>query len=190
MIIGLVAKKGFGKTTASNILKKHWGDEMVQINFKDGLIAELKQNFPDLLREIEEQEFINRFARCDMSLKYGIDLFAEKPPLIRALMQNYGTEVRRRDNPNYWVNKWIDKAMLINRNIVVDDVRFNNEAEAVKVGSGILIRLNRTDLQSTDTHQSETEQDNIKCDYEITLGANEQDKLEEELLRIIKNHGN
>ena len=49
MIIGLCGYKGSGKTTACNIIKKHL-DDVVQINFKDALIEEIKEKFPDLLR--------------------------------------------------------------------------------------------------------------------------------------------
>lgn len=171
MIIGFVSPKQYGKTTACNILKKYWGDDVTQINFKDGLVNELKQNFPDLLSEIGK-------------VHDPATLFTEKPPLIRALMQNYGTEVRRNDNENYWVDKW-KNTKVDTPHIIVDDVRFLNEAQAIKDSGGILIRLNRHDMTSADTHLSETEQRFISCDYIITVGEGEFEELEKQLTSII-----
>jgi ABC-type dipeptide/oligopeptide/nickel transport system ATPase component len=190
MIIGLVGYKGSGKTTACNIIKKHL-DDVVQINFKDALIEEIKEKFPDLLEAIRENEEAWSFeygSDFDWSID---DLFIVKPPLVRTLLQNYGTNVRRADDPNYWVSKWSNKVgfglthCYKVDNILTDDVRFLNESRAVKEAGGILIRLERTDLEQTDTHQSETEQKEIECDYTITCGAGELDKLEAELVKIL-----
>lgn len=186
MLVSFVAPKQFGKSTACSILKKHWGDDVAQINFKDGLIAEIKQNFPDLLREISSKHYA---FKKDEVLTGGdaIDsLFVSKPPLIRTLMQNYGTEVRRKENPRHWTDKYQDMVGKSQAtHIMTDDCRFINEAETIKNYGGILIRLNRTDKVNTDTHQSETEQFEIKCDYEITCAEGEFDKLERELLAIV-----
>lgn len=202
-IIGLVGYKGSGKTTACNIIKKHL-DNVVQINFKDALVQELKDNFPDLLCEIaqgmpqdcvpEEQEpFHDNGANYQpgyicTSPSFD-DLFTLKPPLVRTLMQNYGTNVRRADESHYWVNEWIEKILDHREStILVDDVRFLNEAGTVQGYGGTLIRLERTDLEATDTHLSETEQQQIECDYTISVGQGELDKLEAELVKILNVH--
>jgi hypothetical protein len=106
---------------------------------------------------------------------------------MRALMINYGTEVRRKENPDYWVNQWMYFAEdNYNKNIVVDDCRFLNEAKAIKHLDGILIRIVRTDITTGGDHQSETEQLGIEADYTITVNAGEQDKLYAELDAIMK----
>ena len=181
MLIGLVGYKGSGKTTACNIIKKHL-DDVVQLNFKDALIEELIANFPELLLEIaliygyiQEGEELTRDV---------IDLmFAEKKPLVRALMKNYGTDVRRKEDPDYWVRQWMDARK--GTYTLTDDVRFRNEAQTIKIYGGILIRLERTDLEATDQHLTETEQREIECDYTISVGKGELDKLEEELITIL-----
>lgn len=184
-LIAFVAPKEYGKTTACNILKEYYGsDNVVQVNFKDGLIAELKQNFPDLLRAIynAEQELYSYPPE-------SIDgLFINKSPLVRTLMQNYGTEVRRKDRETYWIDKWsvntFIASMIKNKIVLTDDCRFLNEAKAIKEAGGVLIRLNRTDKTNTDTHPSEQEQKDIVCDYEITVGEGEIDILKEKLIKI------
>ena len=185
MLIAFVAPKQYGKSTACNILKQYWGDDVVQINFKDALINELKHNFPDLLQEVLRKENEWRFECGEAEITID-DLFIIKPPLIRTLMQNYGTEVRRGDKDSYWVDQWAGAlASSTAEYILTDDVRFINEAQEIKENGGILIRLNRTDKTSTDTHSSETEQAGIKCDYTITVGEGEFTELEYQLKLIV-----
>lgn len=178
-IIGLVGFKQSGKSTAASYLEENYG--FARLNFKDGLIAEIKQNFPDLLREIKQQwihDMLRGGATFDV---YDYDLFQWKPPLIRALMQNYGTEVVRKQNPDHWVLQWklamIDLVLNGQRNIVVDDTRFINESKAIKAANGILIRLVRTDITTGGDHRSETEQLEIVPDHTITVGPGEHEKL-------------
>lgn len=178
MIIGLVGLAGSGKSTAAQYISEKYG--YMRLNFKDGLVREIRQNFQSLLEELVEIYYY----------KDGVftvdDLFRSKPPAMRKLMQAYGTEVRRRDDIDYWVNQW--KAVAYSepvRNIVTDDVRFLNEAEAVKDAGGKIIRIVRTDITEALSHSSETEQFNIVHDYEIAVGPGEHDKLYEEIDKII-----
>lgn len=172
MIIGFIGLKGSGKTTACNIIKRNIG--AFQHNFKDALVAEIKRNFPDLLNELSN------------IYRMGIDdLFKFKPPAMRYLMQNYGTEVRRGDIESYWVIEWLEN-LPNNLIVLVDDVRFLNEAHAVKTNNGTLIRLVREDIENTDNHQSEVEQDVIVADFTIKTKEGEEDVLEEKLMEIIK----
>ena len=175
MIIGLVGFKQSGKSTAAKYLEEKYG--FVRHNFKDALIAELKQNFPDLLNAIANttQEYIKPEDRVDITDL----LFEMKPPLIRTLMQNYGTDVRRKDNPHYWTTAWM---MGVAKhfeeeeyNIVVDDVRFMNEANTIRSFGSLLsvpyeqkiIRIMREDITTGGDHQSETEQLAIEADHTI-----------------------
>jgi hypothetical protein len=183
-IIGLVGFKQSGKTTAANYLETKG---YVRVNFKDGLIAEIKQNFPDLLRAIADTEYTEHFGGQINAL------FETKPPLVRALLQNYGTEVRRKDDPDYWVKQYIDElediATLGVEKIVTDDVRFINEAwaiKSVKNNGGTIIRLVRTDITSGGDHRSETEQLQIEADHTIEVGPGEHDKLYVELDKIVR----
>lgn len=201
MIIAFVGFKQVGKTTASQYLIDKYS--FVRHNFKDALIAEIKEKFPDLLRQIAKESPRERllFKTGDVELTNGSiipidathltvdELFTHKPPLMRALMQNYGTEVRRGDDDYYWTNRWRLKGAEYYRegkSVVVDDVRFLNEAEAVKVQQGIIIRLTRPDLPTGGAHRSETEQLQIEADYTIECEAGDFEKLYKELDEIVK----
>jgi hypothetical protein len=184
-IIGLVGFKHSGKSTAATHLEQKYG--FVRHNFKDALIEELKEKFPDLLREIKQQ-WVNEMIRSGATFDvYNYDLFEWKPPLMRALMQNYGTEVRRKDDPDYWVKEW-GKKSFSGHNIVCDDVRFLNEAQAVRDLGGIIIRLVRTDITTGGEHVSETEQLQIPADHTITVGPGEHEKLYTALDTIMQNY--
>ena len=158
-IIGLVGFKQVGKSTAAKYLEKNYG--FTRHNFKDALVQELKDNFPDLLTQIV-------IAGRDLGFKAmnWNELLEEKPPLMRALLQNYGTDVRRKDNPHYWTGQW-GQALFPIRDTVADDVRFLNEAEAIQREGGIIIRLVRSDILTGGTHVSETEQLEIVADHTI-----------------------
>ena len=178
-IIGLVGFKQVGKSTAAKYLEEKYG--FTRHNFKDALVQELKDNFPDLLEKICVNESRTRITRDVVTVD---KLFQEKPPLMRALMQNYGTDVRRKDSPNYWTQQWV-KNLDIGKT-VVDDVRFLNEAEAVKLGGGIIIRLTRSDIETGGTHLSETEQLEIVADHTIECDPGDHEALYRALDDIIK----
>lgn len=59
---------------------------------------------------------------------------------IRVALQILGTEIRRKQNENYWVDAFhthLPEADFV----LVTDVRFPNEADSIKDRSGIVIRL-------------------------------------------------
>jgi len=157
MIIGLSGYKQSGKTTLANRLATRG---FKKVSFKDGLIAEMMDTLPDVLR-----------AMC---YEYGTSLdklFKDKPIVMRALMQNYGTNLRRNEDNDYWVNIWKESVSNTKGNIVVDDVRFKNEAQAVKDAGGILIRVIKEGQVNTDPHQSEVE--HLELEYDFTISAPE-----------------
>lgn len=185
MIIGLVGFKQVGKSTAAKYLEEKYGAG--RCNMKDQLVAEMKQNFPDLLQAILNQYPQNvGFDSEPMSVDY---LFEAKPALMRALMQNYGTEVRRKDDANYWCDRWFESVNKLDEKIVVvDDVRFMNEADYVKKFKSIIIRLERGDVSSGGTHASETEQLKIPAEYTITCDKGDFEHLYSEIDKIMSKH--
>lgn len=204
MIIGLAGYKGSGKSTVAQYLEREHGFK--RVNFKDSLVQEMKDRLPDSLREMV-QVLSSRYRQItegilpqdnethvitDEEMDKMVDnLFTVKPPPMRALMQNYGTEIRRRDDNNYWVNQWIDRITGIDGNIVTDDVRFENELSAIKNTGGVLIRIIRDDISSGGTHISETEQEKFIADFTIAAGEGNLDDVYrqvESILTIIKSN--
>ena len=189
MIIGLTGKARSGKTTMADYLCKEHG--FIKINFKDALVQEMKENFPDLLKEIGYTvDMFNQYATGIGESTPVSELFDTKPPLMRALMQNYGTDVRRKDDDKYWVQKWADKVgrTVEETNVVVDDCRFLNEADAVKLMGGEIVKVKRTDIIDTGNHQSEIEMDLINQDWLIECKKGDLDSLYKEADALVKNY--
>lgn len=179
MIVGFVGFKQVGKSTAAQYLHDKYG--FARVNFKDALVREVCTNFPNLVHEIitiMEKEYWE-------GKPWTVErLIAEKPPLFRALLQNYGTEVRRHDNENYWVSQW-KVATYKDTDIVVDDVRFINEALAVRSRGGILVRLTRPDLTTGGTHASEVAQTQIVVDHTIDCALGDKGTIYKALDNVI-----
>jgi len=186
MIIGFIGYMGSGKTVAADYLVEKKG--YTKINFKDALVAEMKKNFPDLMGEIIEM--MNTLHWDGQDLWTVEKLFRDKPPIFRAFMQNYGTEVRRGDNDHYWTRLWAEVAATVidieAGDVVTDDVRFKNEAQTIKNAGGILVRIVREDVQRAGNHASEVEMEGYPADYTITAGKGEFEKLYSEIDSIIK----
>lgn len=189
MIIALTGYKQSGKSVASKYLQEKYN--FTPHNFKDGLIKELKQNFPDLLQCIIETQENEDSSNVDLGNKPEIKpwtlerLFEEKPPLIRAFMKNYGTEFRKQEKPNYWTTQWLNNMPEV-ENIVVDDCRFVEDGAVVERCDGIIIRIKKIGQVNTDTHQTESEIDSIPADYTIEAIQGDHAKIHNDLDKIIQ----
>jgi uridine kinase len=184
MILGFTGKAGSGKSTACAHLLFKSDRPRVKVNFKDALVAEIKKNFAPLLDTIAGMEGMFRLMNNG---EYKVDqLFVDKPPLMRKLLQCYGTEVRRGDDPDYWIKKWKSKVAYTKEDVLVDDVRFLNEAEAVRDMGGVIIRIIRKDITDTGSHQSEQEMDQIQPDYTIVAEKDGQAEVYRQVDEIIR----
>jgi len=141
MIIGISSKIGCGKTTLSNMfLKRH--PEYDRIGFADVVKEECSRifNYPIEWNYSEEGKEISVFN----------ELLPVKSMTVREVLQWWGTDVCRAKDPDYWVNKMQEKALTVYMKdplvdvpkIIIDDVRFINEAEWVKSKGGKIVRLN------------------------------------------------
>lgn len=75
----------------------------------------------------------------------------------RILMQTLGTEWGRKINPDCWLNVWRSQLPQTGL-VVVPDVRFENEAQAIRDLGGILIHVTRpvtADMLEVPAHASE-----------------------------------
>lgn len=175
MIIAFIGYKQSGKSTASKYLQEKYGFK--PHNFKDALIEEIKTYFPDFIKK-----------ECELYNCTPEELFEKKPGHIRQLMQNFGTELRRKEHPQYWVAKWVQyDPIKNNQNTVVDDCRFLNETETVKACGGTIIKIIRTGQENTDPHQSEQEFNQITPDYTIEVATGEQELLYKKINEIYAN---
>lgn len=110
---------------------------------------------------------------------------------IRQLLQKFGTEVGRNISPDIWVDSLLGeynkaKSGDLEEDWIITDVRFQNEANAVREAGGILLRLNRN-TSFKDTHQSEIDLDNYdKFDYIIDNNGTLEELIDKVLIFMSK----
>jgi len=130
-LIGISGYARSGKDTfyqrSAEILSKN-DKKSVRLAFADAL----KQELDDLL-----------------VTHLGISAFTEEDKekkLIRPLLVTYGTELRRKLNPNCWIET-IQSNVIDHLNdgsyVFVTDVRFENEAQWIRMNGGTLINVIR-----------------------------------------------
>lgn len=155
MILGLSGKKGTGKTLAADYLVRDAGFTKV--------------SFASKLKELSKQLF--HFSQADLYGETKETPFKEYDWTPRDFMIKLGHFARYYE-PNYWI-KSVD---LSARRVVIDDMRFINEAEFLKTKGAKLIRIERYESQNpykTDsTDASECELDNYAFDHTIEKQMN------------------
>jgi len=150
MIIGFCGKAGCGKSTAAKYLVEQYG--FTEVSFAAILknmlaVAGLPEpsNRDDKEKNVEGFNFTWREAA-----------------------QRLGTEYGRALDENIWVKLTMAKLDL-NRDYVFSDVRFDNEAQAIRNagGSNILLLGRSVDLGDNSTHASEQGIDGKLIRYNI-----------------------
>ena len=158
MIIGLGYKARSGKDTVAGILQTYCGFQPVA--FADSLKLACKEVFGFTYDQLHG-------ALKDSEDPYWSQVTGQglSP---RKILQLVGTEAFRKIiHPDIWIyslKKRVEE--LKNPNIVITDMRFFNEVEAVKKWGGYAIKIDRPGLPLVNQHVSEIELDAYyKWDY-------------------------
>lgn len=100
----------------------------------------------------------------DVVRTVGWDEAKETHPMIRVYLQTFGKEVGRDMwGEDFWVNIAM-KGVEFSSNVVFTDVRFPNEAQAIKKTGGAIWRINREGTEPWNWHESETAMDDWSYD--------------------------
>jgi hypothetical protein len=168
VLIGIAGAIGAGKSAIAERLAEQYGFRVVA--FADGLREEILTRLPLTLNELHELQGVaaTEWCICSVSDRDPSSacirkmLYEVKPPGVRQLLQEYGSDVRRADDPDYWVKRWAQSVSnIVNGrpvgecHVVSPDCRFPNEARAVKAMGGQLWRVERPGCVGTG-HVSET----------------------------------
>jgi len=81
---------------------------------------------------------------------------------VRRILQWWGTEYRRTEDADYWTKAWsrkVEQLDLERVHVLVDDVRFMNELNAIKGHGGLIIKIERPGFDGANNHASETSLD-------------------------------
>ncbi len=156
-IIGITGRKGSGKDTAAAALVG-W----TPIKFA-GAIKEMLKSYLVYMGMTDSgaESMLEDPALKEMPTAF----FAGYSP--RYAMQTLGTEWGRSIiNSNMWVVSTMVRALQYER-VVITDVRFPNEVEAVQRQGGIVIRIERNAASVAPKHESEFHIDTLGVDYGI-----------------------
>lgn len=164
LIIGIAGKKRVGKDTLAGYIQQRWefyGKEKPYImSFADTLKGMLR---PMLMECGLSSADIQQIETTDMKDQLVLPVV---DCTYRKLAQTLGTEWGRfYIDPNIWVKILLHKASR-HKVVIVPDVRFPNEAQAIRC-HGVLVHLTRREVGSTDSHSSEAGVPVIEGDYQI-----------------------
>lgn len=189
-VIGLCGRAGVGKDEIANVLVEKLGASKVA--FAGPLKELAAKFFPldnvygpshlrndvVVVPTLETADGFKQFV-ADVTALVGqngyvgpwcADMFAEYEwnggLSVRYFLQQLGTNLARNMNPNIWVEKGVVavNAALANGApfVVVTDVRFRNEALAIKAMGGVLCKVESDSIDTgNDNHASESEQSTI-----------------------------
>lgn len=160
MIIGLCGEQGSGKTTVGDILVEKY--KFHKLSFSDALkdIVSILFQWPRNLLEGDSEysrewrETIDEWWSKYLQIK-------EFTP--RKALQLIGTDMMRdKLHPNIWINI-IERQLTNNKNIVITDVRFNNEVNMIINHGGYIIGIKRdkASIYTEAKHKSEYDIDQI-----------------------------
>ncbi|PSL04092.1 hypothetical protein CLV30_10695 [Haloactinopolyspora alba] len=163
LVIGLTGKKRSGKGEFARRLVEEHGFTQVSLAgpLKDAALE---------LDPVIGVEFSGRGSDFDaIRLSEIVDTLgweqAKEIREVRRTLQHMGVGVRNLDE-DFWLRIALERIGDTPGPVVVDDVRFPNEADAVQL-LGHLVRIVRPGLESDDTHDSETALDDWPVNFTI-----------------------
>jgi len=155
-LIGLGGWSRSGKDTAADYLVRKYG--FIKHGFSVALKEEVAQKFPRTLAVEARRVYGDQLQSGRVTLEECIHrlLWVDRTELTRALLQEMGTEVRRADNPAYWIVKFVQEYRKRGcLPMVVPDVRFPNEFSVIRAWRGILLWIDRPGNAPESGHASE-----------------------------------
>lgn len=128
--------------------------------------------------------------------KIGISAFtknSEEKKIIRPLLVSYGTDVIRKMDENWWINK-IEKSLAVHQHMnlipIITDVRYENEMKWIQdKHKGVVVHITRKGVGPANLEEKKNNPILKKgSDYRIlwpTFGENNLDEAERFVKRII-----
>jgi hypothetical protein len=165
-LIGICGRKNTGKTTAAKYLCNKLSNT-VEVSFSDpikdicGIVFGWNKEQLNSTSNKDWKEQVDKSA----SLIHG------QPIVPRKVMQLIGTDMfRKQFSEDCWINIARERVRSLREqgfNVIISDVRFQNEADMIKSSNGIIIKLLNNSIL-VDEHISEITSDSIVADYEIS----------------------
>jgi dephospho-CoA kinase len=161
-----------GKTTAANILKHNYGFHRIA--------------FADILKKM----IVDAGLLTNQQIK-------DKDPEARFMLQRVGTEIIRKVDPDYFVKemekKFAHAFKYKYHKIVIDDVRFLNEADIFTKYGGKLVLINRRGNMGGNTqpelekHRSEQEYEHIAISM-VVYNRTTLEEFENSIIKLVEDY--
>ena len=163
MIIGLMGYAQSGKDEVARILVEKYGFE--------------RRAFADKIRDIL-YDLNPMIGGEPLKLKVDVEGWnkAKQHFEIRRLLQTLGVSARQHIKESVWITSAFAE-MDLEKNYVISDVRFSNEAYMVRALSGELWRVERPSVGPVNNHVSEKQLENLSADRTL-LNEGTLDELE------------
>jgi hypothetical protein len=179
IIIQYLNCKNVGNTVIEDVINDYdshewWLEEDSEWEIKKfaGKLKDIASHLTGIaIEDFEDQEFKKKNLGPEWNV-HGM------PMTVREFLQKLGTNALRDGlHSNIWVNALFADYQCVPAdrapngwdcdNWVITDVRFPNEAKAIKDRGGIIIRIDRPGINAVNDHPSETALDNWNFDYKI-----------------------
>lgn len=169
VLIGVAGYAGAGKDALADLLVAHFGftkisfaDPMREIAAAiDPIIAYVKTDDPNEDEILRYTDVVEMFGYDESKMLY---------PEMRRFLQRLGTEGGRGIlGQDVWVNEAMRRAQAYER-VVFADMRFRNEAEAIRAAGGRTIRVERPGVSPANDHASE--HDLAKWSFDLHVNNN------------------
>lgn len=201
LIIGLGHKARQGKDTFVHGVRDHYDliHQVQQLAFADALYKEVNEWLasnklwaaPDSdCFFMVEDTVIPAWVKPDSKPEVSARSPLGKHP---KLLQWWGTEYRRAQDPNYWVKRWVEAIQPDAEIVIASDMRFLNEAEVIKNLGGFTVNVTRRNQDGspfiaadrTANHPSEIELDDYNYDFKLDNPYGCQEWLKEQAIQLV-----
>jgi hypothetical protein len=162
MIIGFTGVKGSGKDTCGQFLVETY--EFTRVAFADRLKEAVAILFDISVENVDDykDDAGGTLPRVqvilDIASKVTLHPSIEYVYSWREFLQRFGTEMGRNTfGKNFWIDQWenyLYQNSIRDDNIVVTDVRFQNEVERIQTMGGTIVEVTRPGYEP-DGHESE-----------------------------------
>lgn len=165
LIIGLIGKKRSGKDSFASVLVERYGYKRVA--YADPLREALLRMDPCVDWDMDDDGDITPYQLSEVVGWIGWERAKDIVPDVRRLLQSFGTDAIREIDEDFWVRAGAKQIDETPGPVVVTDVRFPNEADAIRKRGGLLVRITRPGYDG-DGHPTETALDDYRADMEVS----------------------
>ncbi|MFD4797201.1 deoxynucleotide monophosphate kinase family protein [Streptomyces anulatus] len=168
--VALMGRAGAGKDTAAARLVQRYA--FVRVAFADPLKESALRLDPIVGAEGTSYGALP-IRLSDVVKRYGWDRAKNSYPEVRRTLQNLGEAVRA-DDPDFWLRMALDKVTTADRwslPVVISDVRYANEADALRAAGALMVRIERPGASAggeAARHVSELDLDAYPADVTVS----------------------